>query len=725
MLFTALIGETVNEEDNASIRSELTAIRAPLEAGLVLGSNLVDLSLEPLKLAEGFARANSLESLTLAGPDGHVLYSEMREGMHSLTARTSLERAMSAMSLASVDWSRHEKRRDVVDVAILSPLGAITGHLVASYSHRAVGSQATCFGASAALTLLLLWAGTAWRSTKCCSTSASVSTRHVGEHYRQIRTRAMSLSVFILVCALGGLAWNTLSDIAKIQQMGAYQRAQQETSRFASQIENAVALGIPVEKLGGVTLAFQHRIQAEPALTSLSLVDKRTNEILATYVAPDASEGFSSIASHRVMSAGQPNHVVVARQKFRHNTVAFLHICLLFAVTILAGCMLVSEFLDFALKRARRWRNAHTEIDPSVAQYVIHMHGQRFTSVLLATTLGAEAMWLIASDVATFGALSLGALIGAASSRVIRRNIEAGARLAAVPLTFIYPCLAFGVSALWPTILLGIGMVLVLGIGTGTGIGIGQHEDALNDSAGHTEQRIEGSGFGVSCGIFSGALLIGPVWGGALFLNKSAPWAPALLIAPMLFAILPRQSAPIGRPTVRRSEMPPLALTTFITPALIGIGLGLITAAPSTESAVFSHPIIQAWGVTTLCAAAWLTFQPHWRSAHGMGAMLVTSAVAVNPWTHPIWVALSLAGKSVLFCQGCHSVFRAGNAASAARCGVLVAVAMACAAATRHAIDLLAAAYLAEGYAISIMGVPLLLAVWVVDRWSEWQRDCV
>lgn len=532
-------------------------------------------------------------------------------------------------------------------------------------------------------------------------------------HLKQMQRLMTCSSSIILGAILSIVAWGMFWHVANARQTATHAQAQRVAATLARQIEHAVGLGIPLERIQGIAAVFKKRIEAAPDIHALRLTSPYAAKPLVDVRSPHETPERQLEAVSPIAIPGHPDYTVVVRVGWKMDFALLAHATALLIGVWLAGSVLIHEFLRYVMFQARPVSQAHAGY-PVVAAPSSRASPstRRFASVLLATALGAEALWVLRPNAQSFGAIALGALIGAAISRLAVRRPDLLRALAAGVLALISAALALDVPSQWTGTLLGLGAVLILDIGF-----------SVDASADRIDAAPDARQF--SIGIFNGLLLIGPAWGGALYLAAPARWAPLWLCAPTLCALLPygwmHSSRPATRPPMTLRNWPALITAS----ALVGVGLGLLTSLPNVDTPELVHPVSLAWAILLSCVAVWASLHAGCRLAHGMGAMLVASFAALNPWLHPAWIALSLAGESFLFGQGCRAVSRLAHTAGGARHGIWLGTVAASAALTWHGVASLAQLYPSQNHAINIMGVPLLLTAWVIERCLAWHHDGV
>lgn len=538
--------------------------------------------------------------------------------------------------------------------------------------------------------------------------------------YRRTQWQWTTAGIAALTMMLCLVAWQTLAHVALAQRGGVHSRAQRTAAALAQRISHAAATGMPIARISRIDDAFERCLRSEPDIQSIRLLNLGSGSVIARADrAPAAGAHPLEVTSEVIVNGTAEYAVRVSAVWTRSESTSVVQIAWLFLITLAGGGCMIFEFVRYrqcrdaiadrpAAGRARRIEWQQMSDDAT----------RRFGRVLVATSLGAILAWCLHGSTPMLAAITLGATVGALLSRPIDRH-----GLPRIPVVCL--CLAAGCV----TMMLGLPEPW-WGI-TPVAAGILMMDTNSADASVPTPRLRAARRFhaglpGFDAAIATGLLVIGPVWGIALAVAAPAWWMPLLLMLPA--AVGTTLSTLRGPDRFVRARAGDLTATPALVAAvaLTGVGLGLVALTPdatSPHSLHTSRALNPDWRGMLLCFVIWLVLQIRWHRVHGMTAMLLASVAALSPMLAPDWEIVALAGKAYLLGEACRAVSRLTGMADGSRRGFWFAAIAITAGSIWYVIDLATASAPSSDYAFGMMGLPMLLGAWAIDRWAEWQHD--
>lgn len=538
--------------------------------------------------------------------------------------------------------------------------------------------------------------------------------------YRRTQWQWTIAGISALAMVLCLVAWQTLAHITLAQRAGVQFRAQRNAAALAQRISHAAATGMPIARISRIDEAFEKCLLSEPDIQSIRLLNLSSGSVIARADRAPAVHAHPLEATSEVVINGTARYTVrVSAAWTPGESTSLMQTVWLFLVALASGGCMIYEFM-----RYRRCRDV-IEDKPAAGrarriewQRMADDATRRFARVLVATSLGAILAWCLHASAPMFAAITLGAIVGTLLSRGLDRY-----GLPRFPPIFL--CLATGCVLMvldLPEPWWGIAPVAagVLLLDTSSA-------DALVPTQRLGAARRFHSGLpGFDAAIATGLLVGGPVWGIALAVAAPAWWMPLLLLVPAAFGAA--MSASHGPDRFVRAHAGDLTPTPALVAAvaLTGVGLGLVALTPDATSPHALHTfraLNPDWRGMLLCFVIWLVLQIRWHPLHGMTAMLLASVAALSPMLAPDWEIIALVGKAYLLGEAWRAVSRLTGVADWCHRGFWFAVTAIAAGSIWYVVDLLTASAPSSDYAFGMMGLPMLLGAWAIDRWVEWQHD--
>lgn len=203
------------------------------------------------------------------------------------------------------------------------------------------------------------------------------------------------LGLLLAGVAALALAWTALAQIGSLAAREGQARAQLLADGISQQIQRAVALGIPLERLEGVQTLFKQRIGESPEIEALALVDAQ-QRVLWAYP-PQAAPASQRVAAQGTVAPvslrGQPVARVLLLRRAQGPAALLLQWAPLLLCAVLATALAATEGVRYAVASGPRLRE---KLLRSMSRSVAAGDFSRRLPVLRRRSFDGRLPWLAA-----------------------------------------------------------------------------------------------------------------------------------------------------------------------------------------------------------------------------------------------------------------------------------------------------------------------------------------